>query len=282
MQYAPTSCPAARRVDPAAAKKSVTIRPASGENEAYETCTRSTASSHVSYTRPATPAPCGRSGEPVDPEQLRLQPVVALGDVVAAMTASTSASTVSSGVSFERLRACEPVVVAAQPVVGRLVEQQRVEDVRARANPRREPLGDRRRRAWRRTSRSGSTAATAPPRATPPRRRRDTDGAQQLAVEPPPGAGPAGDFSLRIRSSGSGGGRGASAGASAGSGGSARRVRPRARRRPARPRLRPLEPEEEQLGLERASCSWMRWSSAPRAGSAVLVEKCRYAYARPA
>ena len=81
-------------------------------------------------------------GQPVDPQQARLQPVPRARDLIApADRLEQGVDGLVAGFVGEVARR-QPVGVAAQAVVDRLVGQQRVEHVRARAQTRCERLGD--------------------------------------------------------------------------------------------------------------------------------------------
>ena len=71
-------------------------------------------------------------GEPVEPEQLRLQPVPAAGDLVAADDRLDQRLDRLVGGLVGEVAGGEPVRVGAQPVLRRLVLDQRVEDEAAR------------------------------------------------------------------------------------------------------------------------------------------------------
>ena len=80
-------------------------------------------------------------GEPVDPEQLRLQPVPAPRHLVAVAHGGDERLDGLVGRLVGEVAAREPVREAAQPVVDHLVGQQRVEDEAAGAQARRERVG---------------------------------------------------------------------------------------------------------------------------------------------
>ena len=93
-------------------------------------------------------------GEPVDPEHLGLERVPALGDrVVVDDRVDERLHRLVGGLVGEVARR-DPRVVVPQPVVDRLVEQQRVEHEGAGAQARLEAGGDGRAACWR-TARSG-------------------------------------------------------------------------------------------------------------------------------
>ncbi len=82
-------------------------------------------------------------GEPVEPEQLRLERVPALGDVVAALHRVDEGLDRLVARLVGEVAARDPPGEGAQPVVGGLVREQRVEHERPGAQSRCEPCGHR-------------------------------------------------------------------------------------------------------------------------------------------
>ena len=125
--------------------------------------------------------------EPVEPEQPSLEAVVALRHVVAARRRFDERLDGLVGGLVREVARRDPGRVAAQPVVDRLVEEDRVEDEGARAETRHERLGDRLRRGAARVA-----VGVVQPRHGRLERdlvavERDAERAELLLVEPRPG-----------------------------------------------------------------------------------------------
>ncbi len=118
-------------------KKRSTMSPVSVEKSANAFSTSSDASAQptcVGSSRERRHAVVER--EPVEPEEARLQRVVALDDVVAVHDGVDERLHGLVGGVVREVARRDPRLVAAEAVVDRLVDGDRVEDERARAEPR--------------------------------------------------------------------------------------------------------------------------------------------------